>query len=129
MPAPAARTKAKAPSPRDLCRELLEIERDNPEIFRRIEEIKISLKLQADQDGSFRETFEGLGYVSVSPSRPAETIGEAPEAVIDAWNALSPGRRDKLIEQGVIRMAPIVKGASYGQVRTKLHASPQGAAK
>jgi len=118
----AAKKTAKAPTRADLCRELLEIERDNPHIFRRIEEIKVSLKLQADQDGSFRETFEGLGYVSVSPSRPAETIGEAPEAVIDEWNALTQAKRDKLLDSGVIRMAPIVKGASYGQVRTKLHA-------
>lgn len=100
------------------------IERDNPEIFRRIEEIKTSLKLQADRDGSFRETFEGLGHVSVSPAKPAETIGEAPEVVITAWNALTPAKREKHLEAGIIKMAPIVKGASYGQVRTKLVAPP-----
>ena len=124
MPAPIAKTRAKAPTRVDLCRERLEIERDNPEIFRRIDEIAVSLKLIADNDGSFRETFDGLGWVSVSPSKPAETVGEAPEVVIDAWNKLTPAKRLTLIEAGIIVVAPIVKRASYGQVRTKLFAPP-----
>jgi len=128
MPAAAAKTKAKAPTPAELCRELLEIERDHPEIFARIDEIKTLLKLEADKVGSFRETFANLGHVSVSPSKPAEVLGEAPEVIITAWSALKQPKRDKLIADGLIKLAPLVKGASYGQVRVKLHASPKGAA-
>ncbi|WKA31623.1 hypothetical protein [Bradyrhizobium roseum] len=123
MPPVAAKSKAKVPTRVELCRELLEIERDNPEIFARIKEIKNLLKIDADVAGSFRETFPNLGWVSVSPSKPAVTMGEAPIIVIDAWQGLKQPKRDKLIADGLIRLEPIVKKASYGQVRTELHAT------
>lgn len=124
---PAAARKAKAPTRAELCRELLEIERDHPEIFARIDEIKTLLKLQSETDGSFRETFANLGYVSVTPPKAASTIGDAPELVIEAWSALKQPKRDKLLTDGLVKIAPIIKGASYGQVRTQLHAPPKGA--
>lgn len=127
MAATARKAAAKQPTIRDLCEELLGIERDNPQIFARIDEIKTLLKLHADDNGSFRETFANLGYVSTSPSKPAEVVGEAPEVVVTAWQALKQPKRDKLIADGLVILAPIVKGASYGQVRVKLHATSQGA--
>src|SRR5689334_926721 len=95
-PAAAAKSSEnKAPSRVDLCRELLEIERDNPAIFQRIDQIKTLLKLQADSDGSFRETFANLGYVSVSPGKAASVEGEKPVVVQEAWLQLKQVKRDK----------------------------------
>lgn len=131
MAAPARKAAAKQPTVRDLCRELLEIERDNPEIFARAGEIKTLLKATADSQGKFREAFTeaGLvGWVSVSPGKAESVLGEGPEIVVEAWTALKPPKRDKLIADGLVKIVPLTKGASYGQVRTKLD-TPQGAAK
>ncbi len=123
---PLAARKPKPKTRNELCLELLEIERDNAHLFSRIDAIKTELKLKAVAEGKFRETFVGLGYVSVSPSTPEEVTGEAPVIMVPAWTALKAARQDKLIADGLIKIEPIVKGASYGQVRTKLHT--QGAA-
>jgi hypothetical protein len=122
---PAIARKAKAPTRLELCRELLEIERDNAATFTRMDEIKTLLKLDAAGNGKFRETFANLGYVSVSPARPEEVTGSAPVLQVAAWNALKEARRDKLIDDGVVRIMDVVKGAYHGRVDVKLHA--QGA--
>lgn len=121
MPAAAKKAPPKDTPRQGLCRELLAIQSTNAGIFSHIEAIKASLKKYADEDGKFRETFVGLGHVSVSPAKPEETIGEAPVIQIDAWNDLTDTRKDKLLEQGLVAIEPIVKGAAYGQVRVKLH--------
>ncbi|HEY8838530.1 MAG TPA: hypothetical protein VIO16_12835 [Dehalococcoidia bacterium] len=121
---PAAARKAKAPTRLELCRELLEIERANAEIFTRIDAIKTELKIKALADGKFRETFAGLGYVSVSPARPEEMTGEAPVIVVSAWSTLKPARQEKLLEDGLVKIEPIIKGAYHGRVDVKLHAPP-----
>lgn len=125
MPAPAR--KAKPATRAELCRELLEIERDNALVFTRIDAIKTELKAMGAADGKFRETFVGLGYVSVSPARPEEITGESPVVVVAAWQALKLPRRDKLIADGLVRIEPIVKGAYHGRVDVKLVTPPQGA--
>lgn len=117
---PSAARKAKAPTRSELCRELLEIERDNAEVFGRIDTIKAHLKLTASTEGKFRETFAGLGYVSVSPARPEEVTGSAPVLQVAAWNALKDARRDKLLEDGVVRIMDVIKGAYHGRVDVKL---------
>jgi hypothetical protein len=127
-----AARKEKPKTVRDLCRELLEIERDNPEIFARAGEIKTLLKATADSQGKFREAFTeaGLvGWVSVSPGKAESVIGEGPEIVVEGWSKLKQPRQDKLIADGLVRIVPLVKGASYGQVRTKLDTPTQGASK
>lgn len=121
MPAAAKKTAPKDTPRQVLCRELLVIQSTNPDIFARIEAIKTSLKKYAESDGKFRETFVDLGHVSVSPPTPEETLGEAPVIVVDAWNALTDARQDKLREQGIVAIKAIVKRATYGQVRVKLH--------
>lgn len=129
MSAVAAR-KAKPKTVRDLCQELLELERDHPEIFARMDEIKTLLKAEANTVGSFRETFTDaklVGWVSVSPSKDKEVIGEGPEILVTAWSQLKQPKRDKLIADGLVKLVPLIKGASYGQVRTKL--DTPGAAK
>lgn len=125
----AAAKKSKPLTRLELCRELLEIERDNAPIFARMDEIKTLLKLQSETDGKFRETFANLGYVSVSPPTLERVTGEAPVVAVDAWQALKQNRRDKLLEEGLVKIEPIIKGAYHGQVRVNLHAAPQGASK
>lgn len=105
-----------------LCRELLEIRSQHSLAFLRIDAINTELKAIAGKEGKFRETFVGLGYVSVSPEKPEETIGEQPVAQVAAWNQLPNHRQQKLLEQGLVKIEPIVKGASYGRVTAKLHA-------
>jgi hypothetical protein len=117
---PAAARKAKAPTRSELCRELLEIERDHAELFGRIDTIKAALKLQAETDGKFREIFAGLGHVAVSPPSPEQVTGTRPVIVVEAWTALKPVRQDKLLADGLVKIEPIVKGAYYGRVDVKL---------
>jgi hypothetical protein len=126
MPAAAKKAQPKETPRQALCRELLGIQSAHSDVFARIDAIKTSLKKYAESDGKFRETFVDLGYVSVSPAKPEETIGEAPVIRIDAWNGLSEARQKKLIEQELVAIEAIVKGASYGQVRVKLHDQPEG---
>src|SRR5258708_40284954 len=100
---PAFARKAKPPTRRELCEELLDIRRD-PVVataIDRMEAIKSELKDFAKREGKFRETFVGIGYVSASPATPEETIGEAPVLVVSAWQALKDARRDKLIADGL----------------------------
>lgn len=123
---PAVARKPKESPRQELCRELLTIQSTNIGIFNRIEAIKTSLKKYAESDGKFRETFVDLGHVSVSPAKKEEVIGEAPTIQVEAWNGLTEVRQQKLLEQGIVAIAPIVKGASYGQVRVKLHGQSEG---
>jgi hypothetical protein len=118
---PAAVKKPKETPRQALCRELLGIQVKHSDVFDRIEAIKTALKKYADEDGKFRETFVDLGYVSVSPAKPEQVIGTAPALQVGAFNELPQSRRDKLLEQGLVAIENIVKGASYGQVRVKLH--------
>jgi hypothetical protein len=122
---PAFARKAKAPTRLDLCRELLEIQQDNTAVFSRIDAIKTELKAKATTDGKFRETFVGLGYVSVSPAVPEQITGHTPVIDIGAWSELKRARQEKLLEDGLVRIEAIVKGAYYGRVDVKLHS--QGA--
>ncbi|MFT4117448.1 hypothetical protein [Bradyrhizobium sp.] len=118
---------AKPPKPKtrlELCRELLEIQSANRLTFDRIDAIKTELKVRASSEGKFRETFVGLGYVSVSPATPEQVTGEAPELVVASWQALTESRREKLLEQGLVEVKPTVKGPYHGRVDVKLHPAP-----
>lgn len=115
--------KPKKPTRRELCEELLDLRRD-PTVataIDRMEAIKSELKALAGSEGKFRETFVGIGYVSASPATPECTIGQAPVLVVTAWTALKDARRDKLIEDGLVKIEPIIKGAYHGRVDVKLH--------
>lgn len=127
MPAAAKKQPPKVSEREALCRELLEIRRDNFKIFSRIDAIGTRLKVIAGGiDESFRETFVGLGYVSVTPAKLAQTLGSQPVLQVAAWNGLSDARQTRLVDQGLVTIKAIVKKATYGQVRPKLHAEPEG---
>lgn len=123
---PAAARKPKETEQLTLCRELLQIRRDNLPIFTRIDAINTRLKTIGRDNGKFRETFDGLGYVSVSPPTDEKVTGQAPELQVEAWQGLTESRRVKLLEQGLVSIVNIIKRATYGQVRVKLHAEPEG---
>lgn len=105
-----------------LCRELLDLRRNAAfaKAFDRIEAIKVELKAIALAEGKFRETFVGIGHVSVSPATPEEITGEKPVLVVSAWNDIQPARQQKLLEGGLVKIEPIVKGAYHGRVDVKL---------
>lgn len=122
-----AAAKAKPPTRRDLCQELLDIAR-KPEIaeaLSRMEAIKSLLKEQSKTDGKFREEFPGIGFVSASPPTPSQVNGEEPKLSIAAWMAARESQRTKLLEQGIVTIEPIIKAAFYGRVEVKLH-TPAG---
>jgi hypothetical protein len=121
MPPVAAKSKAKAPTRADLCRELLQLRVDNGPAFDRIEAIKTELKSIAGKDGKFRETFVGIGYVSVSPESGPKFKGDFPVVNVEAWKALKPARQQTLLEGGVIKIEAQYSGAYYGAVTVKLH--------
>lgn len=124
--ATAAAKKPKDTPRQALCRELLEIRAENAAVFTRIDAINTKLKSIAGTGGKFRETFDELGYVSVSPAKPEQVIGTEPVLKVDFFNGLPESRRKTLIAQGLIAIASLIKGASYGQVRVKLHNEPEG---
>jgi hypothetical protein len=123
---PAAARKPKETERVALCRELLQIRRDNFAIFSRIDAINTRLKSVADDEGKFRETFDELGHVSVSPPTKEQVTGTRPELQVEAWQGLRDSQRDKLLKQGVVKVMNIIKRATYGQVRVKLHAESEG---
>ncbi len=121
MPPVAVKSKAKAPTRSELCRELLQLRVDNGPAFDRIEAIKTELKAHAGADGKFRETFVGIGYVSVSPESAPKFKGDFPVVNVEAWKALKSARQDKLIEDGIVKIESQYSGAYYGAVTVKLH--------
>lgn len=124
MPPAVAKSKAKAPTRAELCRELLDIEIEHRETFARIDAIKAELKQRASVDGSFREVFPGIGHVSVSPAKPKAYKGDLPTLVGEAWLALKQPKRDKLIADGLVKIEPQYSGAYYGRVDVELHSTP-----
>jgi hypothetical protein len=105
---------------RTLARELLEIRAEHKDVFARLKELETALKAIATRDGKFRETFEALGYVSVSGEKPAESDGMHPVVDEQAFYALPKSRQDKLKEQGIIKEELRMKGPSYGRVTPQL---------
>ena len=123
----AVARKAKQPTRQELCRELLDLRRD-PVVataIDRMEAIKSELKEISAKDGKFRETFVGIGYVSVSPATPESITGQEPVLQVAAWLQLKVARQEKLIEDGLVKVEPTIKGAYHGRVDVKLHEAPR----
>lgn len=123
--AQTARKQAPESGQRQLCRELLDLRADNRDLFGRIDEINARLKAIATDQGNFRETFQGLGYVGVSGESEAQPDGIHPEVDEQAFYALPKDAarglsQAKLIEAGVIKEELRMKRAQYGRVTPKL---------
>lgn len=121
---------AKKPVPDDkksrieLCQELIDLRVANRDAFDRMEALKSILKDRAKVDGSFRQEFPGIGFVSASPAKAESKIGDAPALVITAWDALKQPRRDRLLADGLVSIQAIMKGAYHGRAEVKLFARP-----
>lgn len=116
---------AKETEARELCRELLELRDEHRKLFGRIDAINAKLKDIATKDGKFRETFEGLGHVSVSGEIAERPDGMHPIVNEQAYYALpkeaSRGlSQAKLVDAGLITEELRMKSASYGRVTPKL---------
>ena len=89
--------------------------------FGRIDDLKTRLKAVATGlKANFKETFAGLGEVSVSASREKTFKGNLPIVVPEVWNALPKKERDTLEKKGIVKMEPSYTGAFYGKVEVKL---------
>jgi hypothetical protein len=104
-----------------LCLELLNLRHDNAKAFDRIEAIKTELKAMATDLGrGFRETEVELGYVSVSPARGEQFGGDFPIVNVRAWQALTPTRRQKLVDDGLIGIESVWSKPFYGSVTVEV---------
>lgn len=103
--------------PRELAEELVKIHRQYLPVFDREAELKSALK--GGTSVNFKETFPGLGEVSVSAPKPERTEGEAPELIVSAFLELPEKRREKLIADGVVQKVLVKVGAYHGAVRVK----------
>jgi hypothetical protein len=111
--APAAR--------RVLAEELVRLRADHAAVYAREKELKAALTKAAGEAGeNFQERFEGLGVVKVSAPKEARCKGTAPEVVVEAFLALPEKRRDKLVEDGIIKIAEQWTNPYYGSVTVDL---------
>lgn len=118
-------TKSKAANPRVLAEELVDISRrlqaQHEKDFARIDELKELLKASATESGaSVKEVFEGKGKVNASGDKPSEFKGDLPEVNGVAWTALTKAKRDKLVEQGIVKIVPTWSREYSGRVTVKL---------
>lgn len=115
--ATAKAAKDKPNDRRAVAEELVDIHVEHRAVFSRIESLKEQLKQFATDLGtSFREVFPGKGRVSASGNKPGEFIGDVPELVIDEWKSLTDAKRQKLLEQGLVKITPTTSRPGYGRV-------------
>lgn len=104
--------------PRELAEELVRLQAQHKPVFDRQDELKSALKDGAEEN--FKETFAGIGEVSVSAPKKAEQTGTAPELVVSNFLELTDKQQQKLLEAGTVQIVPVIKGAYYGAVKVKL---------
>lgn len=110
---------------RDHAEELLAINRRLSADFSRIDILEAELKRLATEAGqSFTESFPKLGDVKVAPGHAAEFKGDVPVIQTEAWQSLTPAKREQLQKSGLIKIEPQWGKSSSGRVTVKLFASP-----
>lgn len=104
-----------------LARERLEIERRLAKDFERIEAIETDLKQRATAAGvGFKIEVPKLGSVKVDPGHTAEFKGDVPVIQTEAWQALKPAQRKRLVDDGLIKVEPQWGKSSSGRVTVKI---------
>ena len=105
----------------DLCKELVTLRRKNASVFAREEAIETTLKDIATKRGEgFKVDLPDLGTVTVAGRKEKEFQGEAPEADVETWAALSAAARKSLIKKGIVKIVQLWSGAFYGRVTVKV---------
>lgn len=117
-----APVKGKEAAERDaLVEERLRLEKKLKSDLDRIEAIEADLKRRATADGvGFRIEVAKLGSVKVDPGHGAEFKGDVPMIQTEAWQALKPAERKRLVDSGLIKVEPQWGRASSGRVTVKL---------
>lgn len=101
--------------------ELLGIHRKLAKDFDRMTALEVELKVLAtDARESFTEFFPKRGQVAVAPGHGAEFKGDVPVIQTEAWNALKPAERKRLVSSGLIVIEPQWGKASSGRVTVKV---------
>ena len=120
MPAAAA-TKPQDTVRRKLARTLIDLRLRHKRLFDEIDGLKTSLVLNAENAGDgFREVFDKKGIITVAAPKDAVCRGNLPAIDVAAFNALSEARRQKLIEDGIVKIAEDWSRKFYGRVDVKL---------
>jgi hypothetical protein len=105
---------------RKLARTLLEKRLRNAKLFADIDGLKAALIANAAKGGNgFREVFE-KGQITVACPKAKECKGDLPEVDPAAFAALPASRREKLIEDGIVKLVPSWSREFYGRVDIKL---------
>ena len=104
--------------PRELAEELVRLFAQHGPMLDRAAELKSALKDGATTN--FKETFAGIGEVSVSAARAKEKTGTAPEVIVDAFLALPKKEQNALVKAGVVQIVDVYREAYYGAVRVKV---------
>lgn len=127
MPAATATTRRAAPPAkalkerRALARERLDIDIRLAPDYAEIARLDAALKkIATDAGASFKEDFGADGSVAASGAVAAEYKGEVPVIVTEKWTALSPAKREQLVESGLVKIEQQYGRASSGRVTVKM---------
>jgi len=101
-----------------LCERLLALRLKHAKVFSEIDGLKAELIVAAGAEG-FREVFPGKGQVTVSAAKAKEFKGDLPEIDAIAFHALTDSKRQKLVEDGVIKIVPTWSRDFHGRVDVK----------
>lgn len=106
---------------RSLAKKLVELRLRHRKVFDDMDGLKASLIANAQKAGDgFRELFEGKGQISVACPKAKEFRGDLPEVDPVAFHALPDAKRQKLIDDGVIKLVPNWSRDFHGRVEIKL---------
>jgi hypothetical protein len=106
---------------RRLAVELVTIHHKHRSDFARIDELKAALKkIAGDAGENFQEALEGKGVVKVSAPKDGKFKGIFPVIQEAAYLALPDARRNKLEEDGIVKMTPMTGNPFYGSVTVEL---------
>jgi hypothetical protein len=118
MGKPAA--KMKALDRRAVCERLLALRVKHADVFAAMDGLKATLIAIATEAGDgFREVFPDQGQVTVAAAKPKEFKGHVAEVEPKVFDALPPAKREKLVDQGIIKIMPHFTRDFHGRVDVK----------
>lgn len=105
---------------RDLCERLLALRLKHVDVFAEIDNLKAQLIVVAGDAGEgFREVFVGKGQVTVAAPKAKEFKGDLPEVDPTTFHALSDAKRQKLVDDGIIKLVAVWTRDYHGRVDVK----------
>lgn len=105
----------------ELAARLLSREAKIAEDLRLIDEDKDALRALSEKAGAgFKIEIVGLGTVEVKAGREEEVTGTSPQLIVAGFLKLTDGRRNKLVEDGLVEIVDVVKRAAKPSVTVRL---------